>query len=314
MARPRGSSTGRTPAGGYPDVGPEFGAFLAGFLEGEACFSIQRQHRNENHRCSVTVAVRDDDSALLNEIATATRIGTIRARGNQGTSRPQVSWTVQAKSDCLRLSEVLDEFPLRGKKSYDYAIWRAALMFWIGEDPTVYRKGRDWAALRYLKTRLEETRRFDPRRGPYEMTEGGPDKHGDWPGYLSGLLTADGTLVIVRNGRRFSPGVQITLRADDEPLLREIERRTGAGRVYRRAGRDEMRRQFPGVFEMERDFSRSSGCCTRTGREASAGSSFGFGARLSRGTHRRRTGWRSEKTSGRSAQSSQRSARTPQPV
>jgi hypothetical protein len=40
MGRPVGSTNGRVPEGGYPDIDPEFGGFLAGFIEGEATLSI----------------------------------------------------------------------------------------------------------------------------------------------------------------------------------------------------------------------------------------------------------------------------------
>jgi len=53
LGRPTGSTNGRIPAGGYPPVSDAFGAFLAGFIEGEGSFLILRQSRGQNHRCSM---------------------------------------------------------------------------------------------------------------------------------------------------------------------------------------------------------------------------------------------------------------------
>jgi hypothetical protein len=89
--RPIGSKDGRVPHGGYPDIGPEVGGFLAGFLEGEACFAIQRQTRGYGFRCTMEVGIRADDAELLRHLARATRLGTVTPVPAQRTSRPQGS-------------------------------------------------------------------------------------------------------------------------------------------------------------------------------------------------------------------------------
>jgi hypothetical protein len=162
MACPVGSTAGRTPPGGYPAVGTALGGFLAGFLEGEASFNIANQAGWANHRCVMALRVRDDDRALITSLARATRIGSVTRLRARATSKPQVDWRVVAKSDCIRLTEIVDAFPLRGRKSYDYAIWRAAVRCWIGDDPTRYENNRDWEPMRYLKVQLTAARRFDP--------------------------------------------------------------------------------------------------------------------------------------------------------
>lgn len=232
MGRPSGSTSGRVPSKGYPTVDPADGAFLAGFIEGEASFNITRQPRGQNHRCLMSLAVRDDDELLLRGLQHAAGLGTIVRAPARGTSRPQVAWNVSAKSDCARLVEILEVSPLRGRKSYEFAIWSAAVRWWIGADPTVTIRNRDWAAMRYLKKQLQDRRTFDPSRPPYNLNAGGPDPHGDWPGYIAGLLSADGCLAIVRNGRGFVPLFHITQRVDDLPLLEEIQCRLGAGHIY----------------------------------------------------------------------------------
>ncbi len=197
----------------------------------------------------MTLCVRDDDRALVANLAKATRTGSVTFQAAHATSKPQVIWQVCAKSDCARLIEILDTYPLRGRKSYDYAIWRAAVRFWVGDDPTRYEKNRDWEPMRYLKLQLSAARRFDPTRGPYEIREQHPPAKSDWNAYIAGLITADGSLTLVRNGRGYVPVVHITLRADDRTLLETICRRVRAGTIYDQ----NLRRGSPTASWMVRD-------------------------------------------------------------
>jgi hypothetical protein len=52
MGRPVGSTSGREPGNGYPTVSSELGGFLAGFIEGEGSFGIQKQPGGSNYRCA----------------------------------------------------------------------------------------------------------------------------------------------------------------------------------------------------------------------------------------------------------------------
>lgn len=229
MGRPAGSTDGRTPIGGYPDLEPDFGDFLAGFLEGEACFLITRQPRRANHRCAVSVGVRDDDQILLSEFAKATRLGTVLPVSARGSSKPQGLWTVNSKADCVRLTEILYRHPLRGRKSGDFALWAAAVDWWAGPDPTRRRINRDWTPMVYIKRRLHESRMYNPR--PDRIRDQTPGLSRDWIAFMSGLLTADGSLGIHRNGGGLLPVARIALRADDAPLLHQLRARTEIGRV-----------------------------------------------------------------------------------
>lgn len=229
--RPVGSTTGRSPADGYPSLGPKLGGFLAGFIEGEGSFTIDRQSRGDNHRCVMSAVARDDDAPLIRELASSTALGTVTTR-RRSRSRPQVAWTVTAKSDCKRLVELLDVYPLRGRKARDYAIWAAAMRWWIDTDPTRLYRNRDWAPMIYLRGRLRDAKRFARSRS-YTVDDAGTGLAGDWGPYLAGFFTAEGTLGIHRNGPgRYVPRAQITLRCDDRPLLEEIRARLGVGRIY----------------------------------------------------------------------------------
>ncbi len=230
VGRPPGSKNGRIPEGGYPEVSAEVGAFLAGFIEGEGCFSVSKQSGKPNHGCSMRIAVREDDRGLLAELAAATRLGSLVKTRNRGAAAPQVAWAIQAKSDCKRLVEILDRYPLRGRKSHDYAIWRPAVDWWVGENAQVTRVRRDWAPMLYLKKRLSEVKRYEAGTSP--RIDDPPGLNGDWGGFFAGFFTAEGSLGIYAKGRRLWPRAAIRVRADDAPLLEELCNRTAIGRVY----------------------------------------------------------------------------------
>lgn len=238
MGRPVGSKNGRIPEGGYPPISDELGGFLAGFIEGEACFLIASQS-GFGYRCAMTLNSRADDALLIAELVNKSRLGTVRTVEARRTSLPQVRWSIAAKSDCCRLVEILDRYPLRGRKSRDFAIWRAGLEWWVGDDPTRRRPNRDWEPLIYLKRQLHQSKRYKEPGVP--VTDDGPATglSPDWRPFLAGFATAEAGLVINRaSEKRYVPRLRINLRADDLQLLAQLHRRTGIGRLfaYQRAG------------------------------------------------------------------------------
>jgi hypothetical protein len=108
-----------------------FGNWLAGFIDGEGCFTIRHSKRVGSVGCSFILSVRFDDAEIIEEIHRRTDIGRVRVRDRTGgpglNGKPQVLWAVNSVPDCLRLAALLDEHPLRAKKRRDYAIWRLAL-------------------------------------------------------------------------------------------------------------------------------------------------------------------------------------------
>jgi hypothetical protein len=162
LGRPVESRSGREPVGGYPSISPDLGGFLAGFIEGEGSFRIRKQPKNTNHGCNMTLTARDDDADLIYELARLTELGRVTWSPARGRSRPQVAWNLSAKADCIRLIEILDEYPLRGRKSRDYAIWSAAVHWWTMGDPTRTARFRDWEPMIYLKKRLQDAKQFSP--------------------------------------------------------------------------------------------------------------------------------------------------------
>jgi hypothetical protein len=180
----------------------------------------------------MTLTVRDDEVQLLNHLKRATALGELQSRKPRGNARAQLAWVIGRKSDCLRLTEILDTHSVRGQKSGDYALWRAAIRWWVAGDPTRRKKDRDWSAMAYLKGQLSECRQYVPRGRP--LLDSGPlGLTDDWGWFFSGFTTAERHLGISKNGQYLAPKFQIAVREDDSPLLLEIRRRTGGlGRMY----------------------------------------------------------------------------------
>jgi LAGLIDADG DNA endonuclease family protein len=243
IGRPVGSTNGRVPEGGYPEIDPELGGFLAGFIEGEACFSIPKQPKGSNHRCAMSVVARADDLPLLLELQQRTGLGSVRPSRAQGSSKPQATWLVTAKSDVQHLAGLLARHPLRGQKSHAYAIWYGALTWWIDGDPTVTHRNRDWSPMRYLHSRLTEAKRYSPGRTvPLLDSAAEAAELVDWRRFLAGFFTAEGTLgITVNSGNQFLPRATITVRADDWSLLLDLRSASGVGRVTREQRHPEQR-------------------------------------------------------------------------
>jgi hypothetical protein len=121
--RPVGSTNGRKPPGGYPEVSWD----LAGLIAAEGCFYIAKQTRGFGYRPSMEIGMRADDGYLLETLARRTKLGRIAATPAWRTSRPQVQWQVMAKADSERLVEILDGSLLLGRKAAQYTTWRSAV-------------------------------------------------------------------------------------------------------------------------------------------------------------------------------------------
>lgn len=227
MARPVGSFDGIAPKGGYPVLSDADGHFLAGFVEGEGCFSIHRSAGG--YQCALHIAARRDDRELLEELCSITRLGRLTDRLPQRNSAPQSVWTISRKADCLRLVEITEAFPLRGRKMLQRHLWSAAVRFWCQGDATQRHTNRDWTPLAYLANRLRSSRRYSRRLG-WQIEPGLPlNKHR----YLAGLLTAEGHLSLHEiSGGRIRAAMVIRMRGDELPLLQEMRHLTDAGRIY----------------------------------------------------------------------------------
>lgn len=155
------------------DIDPAFGHWLAGFIDGEGCFSFScSMYKGERRdRPRFALFLREDDAAIVEEIHTAVGCGVVRWKAAQrrlsySWGRPQMGWIVDSREGLRRLIAVLDQFPLRSKKASDYAIWREAVMLWINSEQR-YREGRRgrethkcWAQITAIRERLMEARAY----------------------------------------------------------------------------------------------------------------------------------------------------------
>lgn len=146
------------------EVDAAFGNWLAGFIDGEGCFFIRvagKQARDGMPylQCCFSIEVRLDDATIIREIHKRTAIGALKYReraGKNGNDKPQITWYLQKISDCVALVALLDQHPLRAKKSRDFAVWRTGVEI----QASTYGSARH-AQLAVLKEELEEIRRYD---------------------------------------------------------------------------------------------------------------------------------------------------------
>lgn len=149
--------TGSTPT--CPTCPDDFGNWLAGFIDGEGFFQIKRTH--SSWRCCAQIKLRDDDEPILHKIAAITNLGHVRAekRHASSNSQNQAVWAIESKDECVALVDLLDRYPLRAKKSGDYAIWRKAVLFWAEKG----QRGR-WGPMEELEQQLRDGRTYHPPR------------------------------------------------------------------------------------------------------------------------------------------------------
>jgi hypothetical protein len=227
MARPAGSFDGIAPVDGYPAPEHAEAAFLAGFLEAEACFSV-RKLAGAGYGCGCSVAVRRDDRQLLESLCRSFSLGSVRDLPARANSRPQARWDIYRKADCEQLIRVLEPQRLRGRKGLECEVWASAVKDWVGNDPGTRRLHRDWTFLSRCHTELGRLKRYVPRLGFIVSPTPG------WEAYVAGFLTGEVYLGIipVRSDRGWRLQMTVRTRADDLPLLQELQALTHAGTVH----------------------------------------------------------------------------------
>lgn len=125
----------------------------------------KRQQRTAGDRAEVigvqpwySMGLRWDDGDLLRSLSAefggATRYQS-RSESAGSQRRGRVIWTVGAKQDMLGLLDYFAEYPLRGKKRFDYEIWAEAVLIYVEH-------GARHEALPLLRDRLLAQRQSPP--------------------------------------------------------------------------------------------------------------------------------------------------------
>lgn len=148
-------------------IDPAFGHWFAGFVDGEGCFFVRRNvvpyggRQYVTYGCSLSIAVRDDDLAVLEHIRDTLGVGNITRRHQAQSLRqqPSAALSVGKKSSVLFLVDVFDRFPLRSKKARDFEVWRRAVIEWHRERGAKTR-GRDWSVMAALHEELKSVRKY----------------------------------------------------------------------------------------------------------------------------------------------------------
>jgi hypothetical protein len=180
---------------------------LAGLLDGECSLAIL-PNNSDGWRCACTVALREDDRDTLIDYQRQLGIGHLCTIPARAASRPQVLWAVSTKLECAHLAELLDAYPLRGRKLAEYAIWREAVAQWAARRYGFGPGGRE--RLRRLAAQLKAARLYRaPDRAPPSMGDASALY------YFAGFFSGEGSFGLAPRAAR----VVIKLRRDDRPLL-----------------------------------------------------------------------------------------------
>jgi DNA modification methylase len=169
-ARASAGFMGRTwDAPDAPAIDPAFAGWLAGFIDGEGCFSVHKKKVNgcETYDCQFSITLRADDKPIVDEMQRQLGgIGSVALRpaAKNGNGKPQVRYCVSSQRDCQRLREVLLAFPLRAKKLRDFEIWCHALDAWIAHDP-----GSSWEDVAYFRDKLMAVRQYGAAYHPSQV-------------------------------------------------------------------------------------------------------------------------------------------------
>lgn len=160
-----------------------FGHYMAGFIDGEGSFVIA--HAKQVYTCRFQLKLRDDDAPILFELQERTGLGVVKPEKNYSRSRgpdngrPQMTWVLSNKSDCAMLVRLLERYPLRAKKSRDFAVWKLA----VRERMTKRRYG-GWETMEALRNQLVDGRRYVEAEPPVTLA--------DWPARDRALEMFDG--------------------------------------------------------------------------------------------------------------------------
>ena len=156
---------------------PFFSYWLAGLVDGEGCFQVQRQDKTNGkvyYNARFSLALRSDDSFVIEHIKANIGFGGIyvrrKATGERYDVKDQILLDISKRDRCWELSEMLIG-KLRSKKSNQLIGWRNAII--------ELQKGHDLAnplLLEYYWSELRTMKKYEYPRWPDENEEKEEDR------------------------------------------------------------------------------------------------------------------------------------------
>jgi hypothetical protein len=105
------------------------GHYVAGLVDGEGCFIIKAKRPRADFSPALRIEMHKADRPLLEHIQGQVG-GTLKERTSPSRGGNTVLLEIVSREDCLRVIEILDAAPLRGRKKADYAVWREFVTWW----------------------------------------------------------------------------------------------------------------------------------------------------------------------------------------
>ena len=105
-----------------------FLSWFSGFFDGEGYISIVPNNKS-GYMPQVVIKLRKDDKSILLRIKETLCIGAVYDINNVSTGSPQSKWQVADIDGCVKLIDVLDNYPLLAKKKEVYKVWRSAVLY-----------------------------------------------------------------------------------------------------------------------------------------------------------------------------------------
>lgn len=135
-----------------------FGEWLAGYAAGEGHFALPPT-RGGRYTAQFRLGVRDDAKEVqtMLTIVERTGLGELYFRRPTAKATGLVSWTVQAKPECVQLAELFERYPICARKHAECQVWALGVRHWA-----LHRRGDSWAPMAGYAAQLEALRAYDP--------------------------------------------------------------------------------------------------------------------------------------------------------
>ena len=159
-----------------------FGYWFSGLVDGEGCFHARAHYRKQdNAHMLVTyfsLRLRADDQPILEYIKKQLGVGAIYLHSEKLSKHLQADYRISHRRDLSgALIPLLDNYPLKSKKSRDYKTWRKIVLDYKMARRWHTRSGirsladKQWEEVTKLCNDLKEGRRFKrltpkPQRRP----------------------------------------------------------------------------------------------------------------------------------------------------